>query len=546
MSAAGAEHPGGSGRRTPEAIRSPERQQTERLGAPGMAERVLRGVAAMSVVAIVSYIGQFLVIPIGMHAWGPARYGEWTSLSALVAFLTMTDLGVQSHVVNRMCAHHARGDHDLFLADLHSALRLQAPLAIGIWVLAAIVTAVLPLETWLGITTATHLETYLTLALLGIELLMGVPLGAVRGTYRATGQLVRAAYLTALKRAVEMALPAALMLAGARFPVVALARVVWALALDAYVLRDLHRQNPWFRLTPLGGDRAAGLRMLAPGALFLLAGLGEFLANQGNLLVVQSVIGGEEVSRFTTHRNIANMGRMLSIQFTTVVWPELTALDALGDPSRLVRAHRTTAKLSGFVIGLALLGFLPLAEPVYSAWTLKKLSLDFPTLGMLVTQAILWGFWGVGSTALLATNRQGRVAVLLTANAALVFALSVLLVPRFGMRGVAAAALLADLALAAWIVPRAACQALGDRFSGYAREILGALGLGLLVPAAASAVLWFFLPEGLLRAIVVPPVFGALALLLFWIALAPEERETARGIAGKIRRKLGGTRGDAA
>ncbi|HVK67048.1 MAG TPA: hypothetical protein VM694_21330, partial [Polyangium sp.] len=81
---------------------------------------------------------------------------------------------------------------------------------------------------------------------------------------------------------------------------------------------------------------------------------------------------------------------------------------------------------------------------------------------------------------------------------------------------------------------------------GYAREILGALGLGLIVPAALSAVLWWFLPEGIVRAILVPPVFGALALMLFWIALAPEERETARGLAGKIRRKLGGTRGDAA
>ena len=521
-------------------------ESAEKLGAPGMAERVLRGVAAMTVVTLVGYVGQLVVVPIGMHAWGPARYGEWTSLSALVAFLTMTDLGVQSHVVNRMCAHHARGEHDRLLDDLHSALRLQAPLAIGIWVLAALVTAVLPLETWLGLTTATRLETYLTLALLGFELLLGVPLGAVRGTYRATGQLVRAAYLTALKRAVEMALPAALMLAGARFPVVALARVLWALALDAYVMGDLHRLHPWFRLRPLGGNRAAGLGMLAPGALFLIAGLGEFLATQGNLLVVQSVIGGEEVSRFATHRNIANMGRTLSIQFGVIVWPELTALDALGDPTRLARAHRTAAKISGFLVGLALLGFLPLAEPVYAAWTLRKLTLDMPTLGLLVAQAVLWGFWGVGSTALLATNRQGRLAVLLTANAALVFVLSVLLVPRFGIRGVAAASLLADLALATWLVPRAACHALGDRFSGYAREILGALGLGLLLPAALAALLWTVLPEGLVRALVVPPVFGVLALALFWIALAPEERDVARRIGSKIRRKLGGNRGDAA
>jgi phosphatidyl-myo-inositol dimannoside synthase len=519
---------------------------SERLGAPGMAERVLKGIAAMSVAALVNYIGQLAIVPLGMHAWGPTKYGEWTSLSALVAFLAMTDLGVQSHVVNRMCAHHARGDHDELLAELHSALRLQGPLAIGLWAAAALVAAVLPLDVWFGIGTATRFETYLTLVLLGAELLLGVPLGAVRGTYRATGQLVRAALLTALKRAVEMALPAALMVAGAPFPVIALARVVWALLVDVYVVYDLHKQNPWFRLLPLGGDRKTGLRMLAPGALFLAAGLGDFLVTQGNLLVVQSVIGGEEVSRFATHRNIANMGRMLSLQISAVVWPELTALDALSDGSRLVRAYRTTSKFTGFVVGFALIGFLPLAELVYSAWTLRKLSLDMPTLLLLAAQATLWGFWGSSSTALLATNRQGRVALLLATNAAVSFVLSILLVPRLGIRGVAAASLAADLAFASWVVPRAACHALGDRFSGYAREILGVLGLAVLVPAAFAALLYALLPAGMLRAFVVPPVFGAAALVAFWFTLAPEERATARRVSLKIRGKLFASRGAAA
>jgi O-antigen/teichoic acid export membrane protein len=513
-----------------------------RLGAPGMAERVLKGVAAMSVVSLVGYLGQLLLIPVGMHAWGPTRYGEWVSLSALVAFLAMTDLGVQSHVVNRMCAHHARGEHEALLSDLHSALRLQGPLAIGIWAACALVMAFLPLDAWLGITTATRLETYLTIALLCVELLLGVPLGAVRGTYRATGQLVRAALLTAVKRAMEMALPAALMLAGARFPMVALGRVAWALAFDAFVMRDLHRQHAWFRLLPLGGDRRAGLRMLAPGALFLLAGLGDYLANQGNLLIVQSALGGEEVSHFATHRNIANMGRMLSVQITSVVWPELTALEALSDASRLVRAHRTTAKLAGFVVGFALIGFLPIAEHVYAAWTLRKLQLDFPTLGLLVAQTTLWGFWGVASTALMATNRQGRLAVLLAANAALSIGLSALLVPRIGMRGAAAAMLLADLGVALWAVPRAACAAIGDSFGGYAREVLLALGLGLATPAALAGLVYWALPAGLLRALVTPPLFGLLALGLFWAALAAEEREVARRLVAKIQRRLAGSR----
>jgi O-antigen/teichoic acid export membrane protein len=237
------------------------------------------------------------------------------------------------------------------------------------------------------------------------------------------------------------------------------------------------------------------------------------------------------------------MGRMLSTQITIVVWPELTALDALADNTRLDRAFRTTSKLAGFIVGLGLLGFLPVAEPLYAAWTLKKLTLDPVTLGMLIAQSVLWGFWGVGSTALLATNRQGRLALLLAANAAVVFVLSVFLVPRVGIRGCAAASLLADVTVASWLVPRAACKALGDSFKGYAREILSSLGVGLLVPAAISAGLYFLLPAGLFRALVIPPVFALIALPLFSLTLADEERQTATRLVAKVRQKLFGSRG---
>ena len=518
-------------------------REAGRLGAPGMAERVLAGVAAMSLVAIVSYVGQLVVVPIGIHAWGPTRYGEWVSLSALVAFLGMTDLGVQSHVVNRMCAHYARGEHERFLHALHSALRFQVPLSLGIWLVAGVGFAFLPLDHWLSVTTASRFETYATIMLLGAELLVGVPLGAVRGTHRATGQISRAAVFTAVKRAVEFIMPASLILAGASFPVIALVRVAFIVTYDIAVIRDLYRQNSWFRLFPLGGERAEGLRMLAPGVLFFLAGVGEYLGNQGNLLVVQSFLGGEEVTHFATHRNIANMGRMLSMQVTSVVWPELTALSALSDAARLVRAHRTVSKLVGFVVGAALIGFMPLAAPVYSAWTMHKLVLDPVTLFLLVSQMTLWGFWGVATTALFATNRQGHVVVLMAVNSALSIGLSYLLVPRIGMRGAALANLAADLACASWAVPRAACAALGDQFAGYAREILMVLGLGLLVPASLSGLLYWVLPAGLLRVLLVPPVFGVLAISLFWIALASEERDAARRIGQKIRHRVFGAGG---
>ncbi|UQA62388.1 lipopolysaccharide biosynthesis protein [Polyangium aurulentum] len=517
-------------------------------GATEMADRVFKGTLVLALSAVVTLVGQLATVSAGMKGWGAVRYGEWIWLSGLVTFLTLTDLGIQNHVVNRMNAHNARGERDRVLSELHSALRVQAPLAAGLWAAgAASLYFLLPaLERRFQLTTTSRFETYLTLLFFGAELLIGVPMGAVRGTYRATQKLTRAAVITAIKRMVELALPALLMLAGARFWTIALGRLVWALLIDLYVVHDLHRQYGWFRLRPLGGDLATGLRMLPAGFLFLLAGFADYLASQGNLMVVQSALGGAEVAHFATHRTIANMGRMVAMQLTASMWPELTTLDTLGESARLTGAHRTLAKFGTFLVGAPLVAFLPMSEWVYRMWTMRALSLDTPTMLLLIAQTTLWGFWSAGWTVLMATNRQGRLVVLLALDAALAIGLSALLVPRIGMRGAALAVLVADCTIALWAVPRAACAALGDRFGAFARAVVPAIVLALVVPSAVSALAWWALPSGVLRAAVPPIVFASLALPLLWTALTPEERAIALRLGDKVRRRLAGSRARAA
>ena len=70
------------------------------------------------------------------------------------------------------------------------------------------------------------------------------------------------------------------------------------------------------------------------------------IATQFTLLVTQRSLAGGEVSRLATHRMIVNFGVMISSLLTTAVWPELTAMHALGKTQSLVRVHRTLAKLN--------------------------------------------------------------------------------------------------------------------------------------------------------------------------------------------------------
>jgi O-antigen/teichoic acid export membrane protein len=504
----------------------------------GLADRVLASTLALSLGAVIHILGQVVVVPIGMATWQKERWGEWLSISALVMFLALTDLGVQTHVVNKMNAHFARGKTDDMLHELHSALRIQGPLAIVIWTLGAIAFYFLPLKSWLGIRTATELETYLTVIFFSFELLLNVPFGVVNSTYRAAQELPRAAVIGTIKRVLEVVILASLMLLRAPFWTVALGRVLMVLVLYSLVIRDLHLRFSWFNLRPLRGNPRDGIAMLPSGALFLLAALSDYLANQGNLMVIQGALGGIAVAQLATHRTIASMGKLVATQLASAIWPELTALEALGDKERLVRLHRSAAKLVAFMAGIPLLAFFPMSAWVYRAWTMRELSLDAVILGLFILQTILWGVWYSGWTVLMATNRQGRLVWFLAVNALVSMTLCVVLVPYLGIRGAAISMLVADCVIAVWAIPRAACVALGDKPGGFFREVFLAIGVGLFAPALMSAGAYVVLPAGALRAIVTPIIFLVLALPLVWISLLPEERALCLRMLDKIRNRL--------
>lgn len=504
----------------------------------GLTDRVLASTIALSLGAVVHMLGQVIVVPIGMATWQKERWGEWLSISALVMFLALTDLGVQTHVVNKMSAQFARGKTDEMQHELHSALRIQGPLAIVIWTLGAVVFYFLPLKSWLGIRTATDLDAYLTIIFFSFELLLNVPFGVVNSTYRAVQQLPRAAVIGTLKRVFEILILSSMMLLRAPFWTVALGRVLMVLVLYSWVIRDLHRRFTWFSLRPLRGVARDGLAMLPSGALFLLAALADYLANQGNLMVIQGVLGGVAVAQLATHRTISSMGKIVATQLASAIWPELTALEALGDTERLVRLHRTAAKIVAFLAGIPLLAFFPASPWVYRAWTMRELSLDAVILGLFVLQTILWGVWYAGWTVLMATNRQGRLVWFLAVNALVSMGLCVLLVPKLGIRGAAISMLVADCTIALWSIPRAACIALGDKPSGFFREVFLAIAVGLIAPALMSVGAYVVLPAGAIRALVTPIVFLGLALPLVWISLLPEEQALCLRMFDKIRNRL--------
>ena len=486
--------------------------------------RVARGLGALSLNAGIQGLGQIAIVPVALYAWGKIRYGEWIVLTGLVTILKLTDLGLQTFVVNRMCASFAKGDLTEMQHDLNNALRIQLPLIVAIALGGAVILTVLPLERILDLQTIGGTTLFLVAMLLMIELLIGVPMGVLAGVYRATGRLPRAGVIGASLQFALIGSTIALVAGSAGFATIAAVRVAIGVIVSGWILFDLRRLYPWLHLLPRHGKWREGARMIAPGVFFILIPLADYLSTQFTLMVVQGSLAAGEASRFATHRTIVNLAMMVSGLLTSSMWPELTSLHARLQWDRLIKAHRSLTRMNMWLVGVIVIGMLPFIPIIYPSWTARRLELDDLTLTFLVSRMLLWGMWSASTILLCAINRQKSVAFVLIGAAVLTSAISILLIPQIGISGAALAQLIGDLCVSAWLVPWLASKEIHDRFADFLSETLSALLTGIIVPIAIGFAAWRLIESQPVRLFVLFPAVSAIALVLMWTQLRSHER----------------------
>jgi O-antigen/teichoic acid export membrane protein len=408
----------------------------------------------------------------------------------MVQFLRLTDLGLQTYVVNKLCASYARGDREEMESTLHSALRVQLPVAFAILAAIAATLTFVPIAHLLGLQTVAGHRVFSVCILLSAELLLSVPMGVIAGVYRATGKLARGGVIGVVQQSSILCCTLALISQHAEFSSVAAGRLVAAICVTTWIFRDLHHLYPWLKLWPSLGTWRAGVRMIGPGLFFLAIPLADYISVQLTFVVVQRLHTSAEVTRLATLRTVANFGQLVSNFLIAATWPELTTLHALEQRGPLVRIHHSLVKFNTWLVGLAGFGVLPLIPLIYPLWTAHRLILDPIALVFLLARLVLWGSWYPSMALLLATNRHYRVTLVSLGEAVLAVGISILLVPRFGIRGAALAWLVADLAVSAWLVPWLASGETGDRFGALMSTATRAV-TAVVIPVCLGTLAWF-------------------------------------------------------
>ena len=404
-----------------------DRSESSRAPSTTVRQRIARGIGANAFGQAVTIIIQLVGVPILLHAWGTQMYGEWLLLSAIPAYLSMTDLGFSLSAANDMTARVARGERAGALAVFQSlGVLVYAVAALGM-VLTAAVAPWLPLTDWLHLTAMDASTAQWVLWLLAAQVLVTLPDGVTHAGFRASGEYALHGNLNSLARLGQFGGIWLAALAGAS-PVISAAVALGVRAFaTAFAAALLVHRHHWLRFGTAHAQSRQLAALVRPALANVAIPLAQALNLQGMVLVVGAVLGPLAVVTFSTLRTLTRLSMQLVLALAHAVEPELAAAHGAADTA-LMRRLFLRALGGGLWLALGAAALLAVAGGlILDLWTHGRVAMQAGLFGWLLASAVASVLWYGALIALKAANRHLRAAYVYALASAGVVAMATLL-----------------------------------------------------------------------------------------------------------------------
>lgn len=460
-----------------------------------LSDRILKGFSAGALGQVLNMAGRLVLIPLFLHAWGAAQYGEWLLISSLPAWLALSDLGGQVYFINRMTAAWALKNQHAFKQYFSTALLIFLILPALIFLIFLVLILLFPVSSWLGVVEIPAWQAKACLLLLGFQVCISLPQGLIVGVFRAIGELPRGVMYGNALLIGQIALTVGCLASGGGVISVALVQLLPVLCLMVVAWRDLSKRIPGRDMFNIfGGSRVIAREAALPSLHFFGIQMSQALAIQGGIMVI-GLLGATQVAVFGTLRAIVNMAKQMLGLLSHSAWPEFTRMHAAKEMEALRRLLIGLSRLTLFATLMFALLLHFFGGQLFELWLNGKLPFDGHALSAFLIYILLTICWTLQANVLMATNQHlvlARFQILFSVlGVAGTWAGASLGTLHLAIYGLTLGEALPMLVLTSWLLKQ---SDLGLTFSLLIKESLLALTavIGMLVypPACILLLIW--------------------------------------------------------
>ncbi len=441
---------------------------------PALKQRLGRGLGSTAIGPLATAVIQLVTVPLLLHSWGAAKYGDWLMLSAIPSYLTLANLGFGDASGSDMTGRVARGDREGALETFQSSWALLLLISAAVLSTASMLVWWIPWQHWMRLSSLTNRQAAGVVLAFSAYIIVGQQCGIIESGYRCDGHYATGTFGGTMLRLGETVVAT---VAGIVTGSLLLTAVVWLVARSigafGYALL-LRRTSPWLSFGLRYARRARIRQLAAPALGFMALPLGNAVSIQGFTLLIGFMSGPIAVTAFSTLRTLSRLNSQLTTVLGWAVWPELSVAFGAGDLSLARILHRRVYQVG---VGLSLLTgiFLWFAGPViYGFWIRNAVTFDSTCFHVLLVITLANSLWFTSSVVPMSTNAHHRLTLTLLALAMGSLAVGWVLIPSMGIVGAAWALLPVDVLMIFIVLP----ASLRQLHESYAEFISGIFSFG--------------------------------------------------------------------
>ncbi|HUK35335.1 MAG TPA: polysaccharide biosynthesis C-terminal domain-containing protein [Vicinamibacterales bacterium] len=475
---------------------------------------LLTGTATRYLLLAVTIVVGVFLMPYTIRHLGTSEYGLWMLVASMTAYFNLLDLGYGSGLVRHVADADARGDTTLVNQILSTFVVVYLALGVFVGLAAAVLVLWVPRFPRL-LPSQVPLAQYI-LAVIGVRIALGFPMTIFGAVTTARQRFALNNLVATASAIVNAAVQFTLLARGHHVRAVVAGSVCVDLLTYVGYAWTAKRAFPELRLRASAFRTSLIREVTAFSLYFFLISIAVQIGFNLDNVVVGAALGTSAVAVYAVTLRLADAQRNLSNQFNTLMFPVVVRYGAINQTGALRTMLIEGTRLSlTLVCGLTvcLVGF---AQPLILRWMGPGFDAAVAPLDVLaVTGIVLIGQAPLGNV-LLGTGRHRLVAFVSLGEAIVNLALSVILVRRFGLLGVAIGTAIPVFVANLFVLVPVVCRELDVRITSFVHAVTIAPLIGSSVCACAVWALRAMWPPHSLVAILVE---GAIAGLIYLAAL---------------------------
>jgi O-antigen/teichoic acid export membrane protein len=472
-----------------------------------------------------------VMLPFNLSHLGAAEYGLWVLLGSLTVHFSTLDLGYGSGLVKFAAQYRARRDPQA-LNEIASTLFFIFT-GVACVAYAIVIGLAINLDHLFKITADQAHTGRSVLLIIGVYVALNFPFsvygGIISGFQRYdinNGQAVITSVAVAVTNVIVL---------GTGHGLVTLVAATTTIRVLAYFIyrRNAYRVFPPLRIRP-SLFRRSRLREVTGFSVYAsIIDWANKLNYQMDQVLIGMFLGSAMVAVWAPAERIISGVQRLTNQLNGVLFPTIVDSDASSRPERLQRILLEGTRFSLAMVVPIAVTLIVLADPLIHAWlgsNAEKVAGCIPVIQILAVAVTFRVGNATGNTLLKGAGEHRLVAWVNLGTGLVNAVLSVLLIGRFGLQGVAWGTLIPIAVSAVFILYPAACRRVGvSPARALVQAVVPALWPALIV--APLLVLTRHISSGTLLAVVLQAALGSLVYLALFFTVAIGKRDRADYIA---------------